>query len=193
MGKKRREIWVPISVFTNITILEWFRNLKTFLCKLRLKYPEKKKKTITDSRAALLCPIKAQCLCLSKAHSLSCRAPWGAHPWPQEVLLPQLQGFCGENPSHFCAVCFPCHISSPKAALIATPSFINRSELPLKKDQAFFGLNGGLILQGSAKTAIVTLRMTVVCAEKVAQFFPKKNEHSHGNQHVQTAGHEVKY
>lgn len=48
-------------------------------------------------------------------------------------------------------------------------------------------------MQGSAKAAIVILGMAVVCTEKVAQFFPKKNELSHGNQHAQAAGHEVEY
>lgn len=110
------------------------------------------------------------------------------------AVLPQLQDEQGhglwEKHSHFHVVCLPCHISSQKAALIAELSFVNRSELPLKKEQSFFKLNGGLILQGSAKTAIITLRMTVVCTEKVAQFFPKKNELSNGNQHAQSAGHE---
>lgn len=93
------------------------------------------------------------------------------------------------------ALPLPCSLFalSHLLTLIATLSFINRSELPLKKEQASFELNGGLILQGSAKTAVVALRMTVVCAGKVAQFFPKKNELSHGNQHAQTAGHEVEY
>lgn len=52
-------------------------------------------------------------------------------------------------------------------------------------------MNEGLILHGSAKTAIITLRFTVACTEKVAQFFPMKNELSHVNQHAQAVGHKI--
>lgn len=52
-------------------------------------------------------------------------------------------------------------------------------------------MNERLILQGSAKTATITLRFTVACTEKVVQVFLVKNELSRVIQHKEAVGHKI--